>query len=244
VSECQALSQARPRRPCGRSHVPKPIGSVSLLQGKLDLPFKSSMTYGAADKRLLHNEHMATELWQRIKAAREAVGATQNDIAEACSISRNSVSMWESSEPKNRTAPTLANLISLAKLAAKKFHRPLSHVAGWLIDDASNLPPDWVDAADVPDAKETVATKLEAPQSKRGKRLVTHFERLTPAVQAHVLGIVEALAMPASPEYEQWESEQRDFVHSRKAGEPTDDRPRRALRAQDSNSAGKKNAKK
>ncbi len=41
----------------------------------------------------------------------------------------------------------------------------------------------------------------ETALPKRTQRLIDGFHLLTPAVQAHVLGIVEALAMPAHPRY-------------------------------------------
>jgi len=41
----------------------------------------------------------------------------------------------------------------------------------------------------------------ESALPKRTQRLVDAFHLLTPAVQAHVLGIAEALAMPAHPRY-------------------------------------------
>lgn len=45
--------------------------------------------------------------------------------------------------------------------------------------------------------------ETEMPQ--RTRRLVDSFHLLTPAVQAHVLSIVESLAMPAHPRYTQLE---------------------------------------
>ncbi len=86
---------------------------------------------------------MTTTLNQRIKAAREAAGITQQDIARACGISRNSVSMWESADAHG-TTPTIHNLAVVLDLLKAKTGCPVRAIAGWMLDDESTLLPPWL----------------------------------------------------------------------------------------------------
>jgi transcriptional regulator with XRE-family HTH domain len=56
----------------------------------------------------------------------------------------------------------------------------------------------------------------ETALPKRTQRLVDGFHLLTPAVQAHVLGLVEALAMPAHPRYTSLEEKLANATKSQK----------------------------
>lgn len=58
-------------------------------------------------------------MWEKIRTARKDAGVTQEEIAGACEISRNAVSLWESSDPKRRTRPKYKNLRILARLTQK-----------------------------------------------------------------------------------------------------------------------------
>ena len=51
-------------------------------------------------------------LGQRIRAARESAGFTQENLAEAVGVSRTAVARWESDDIE----PKLQNLISIAEL--------------------------------------------------------------------------------------------------------------------------------
>lgn len=58
-------------------------------------------------------------MWEKIRAARKDAGVTQEAVADACEISRNAVSLWESSDPRRRTKPKYNNLRILARLTRK-----------------------------------------------------------------------------------------------------------------------------
>lgn len=83
---------------------------------------------------------MKTELWQRLLAARRRADKTQADIAAACvvelgkNLTRNAVALWESTNPKTRTTPDLAQL----KVVAKETGTDLM----WLVMDGESLDPE------------------------------------------------------------------------------------------------------
>lgn len=59
---------------------------------------------------------MPSELWQRIKAARESAGMHQADIAKACGVSRPAVTQWEAKDPARRNRPNIDQLKIIAKV--------------------------------------------------------------------------------------------------------------------------------
>lgn len=59
---------------------------------------------------------MATELWQRIRAARKAADLRQEDLATPCEVSRSAVAQWESAREDIRTVPSLRQLSIIADL--------------------------------------------------------------------------------------------------------------------------------
>ena len=60
---------------------------------------------------------MASELWQRIRSARQHADLKQDDIAKVCGVTRPAVSLWESKDPTKRTKPDINQIQALAKLA-------------------------------------------------------------------------------------------------------------------------------
>lgn len=78
---------------------------------------------------------MPSKLWQRIKAARSAADLTQAQVAAACGVTRAAVAYWESGDPKNRTHPSVDQLMTLAKLARVP--------PEWLLDDKATPDEVW-----------------------------------------------------------------------------------------------------
>lgn len=78
---------------------------------------------------------MSSELWQRIRAARKYKNLRQQDIAEACGVSRGAVAQWEYEDPLKRTTPSIDQM----KATAKATGVPLE----WLLSDSSNLGDIW-----------------------------------------------------------------------------------------------------
>lgn len=60
---------------------------------------------------------MSSELWQRIRSARQYADLNQDDVAKVCGVSRPAVSLWESKDPSKRTKPDINQIQALAKLA-------------------------------------------------------------------------------------------------------------------------------
>ena len=60
---------------------------------------------------------MASELWQRIRAARQYADISHDDVSKVCGVSRPAVTLWESKDPGKRTKPDINQIQALAKLA-------------------------------------------------------------------------------------------------------------------------------
>ncbi len=86
------------------------------------LTLLSSNSYDYKSKRIFHNDCM-TQLWKKIKSAREAKKLTQQQLADACSppVSRAAVAQWEAppSEEKKPTKPKYENLVTISKMTGK-----------------------------------------------------------------------------------------------------------------------------
>lgn len=76
-----------------------------------------------------------SELWQRLRQARKYADLTQQDLADACSVTRGAVALWEAAEPEHRTKPTTDHLITVSKVTGV----PLE----WLLNDTSDLNAIW-----------------------------------------------------------------------------------------------------
>ena len=76
-----------------------------------------------------------SELWQRIKAARQRAGLRQLDVAAHFEISRTAITQWEAREVSKRTRPDISRLREFAKLT----RTPL----WWLLDDNADPQLPW-----------------------------------------------------------------------------------------------------
>ena len=76
-----------------------------------------------------------SELWQRLRAVREACKLSQADIARKAGLGRAEVSLWEQSNASIRTCPNLNQLRDFSELTGA----PLS----WLVDDNSSINDDF-----------------------------------------------------------------------------------------------------
>jgi len=79
---------------------------------------------------------MASELWQRIKAARRHASLTQDEVAQMLNLTRPAVAQWESKNPETRTSPSRANLNAFSELTGA----PMD----WLTDDGQDATPYWI----------------------------------------------------------------------------------------------------
>lgn len=52
----------------------------------------------------------------RIKAARTEAGLTQQELADACHVTRNAISQWESQDESQRTTPGVTRIQKIAKV--------------------------------------------------------------------------------------------------------------------------------
>ena len=92
---------------------------------------------------------MASELWQRIRAARKYADLRQQDVAQVCGVSRAAIAQWEYDDPQRRTTPSIDQMKALSKLSGV----PLD----WLLNDRANLDDIWQYA------KTSAAPPLAAP---------------------------------------------------------------------------------
>lgn len=97
-----------------------------------------------------------------------------------------------SGRPSTRTAPTVQNLTTLASLAANATGYPVHDVAGWLLDDSSDLAEPWAGRKAAPNRDDNGVAAVYGNQ--RTRDLVAAFSDLDQAQQAHVLALVEALS--------------------------------------------------
>jgi len=73
---------------------------------------------------------MASGLWQRLRAARRYADKRQQDISDACGVSRGAVAQWESAEPGHRTRPGITELMTVSRTTGVPVE--------WLMNDASD----------------------------------------------------------------------------------------------------------
>lgn len=77
---------------------------------------------------------MASQLWERLRAARRFADMTQAQLAAACGVTRSAYAFMESKDPNARTRPSAEQVMAIAKLTRVPVE--------WLLNDA-------VDAGDV-----------------------------------------------------------------------------------------------
>ena len=73
----------------------------------------------------------SSELWQRLRAARELAGKSHQDVATAVGLSEVTVATWESPDPGTRTQPTAQQVMRVAKLCRLPLYL--------LVDDAVSV---------------------------------------------------------------------------------------------------------
>lgn len=97
---------------------------------------------------------MGSELWQRLRAARDHAKVSQQQIADDCGIERASVSQWEARDPDKRNTPGVARLRAYVKLTGA----PLE----WLLNDSVDIDGLWADALGAPDPHDLEAPRRDA----------------------------------------------------------------------------------
>jgi transcriptional regulator with XRE-family HTH domain len=78
---------------------------------------------------------MKSELWQRLRAARDCADLNQADIAKTCGVSRGAVALWESAMEKNRTVPSIDQV--------RKVSKATKIPVDWLLNDAADPSDVW-----------------------------------------------------------------------------------------------------
>lgn len=81
---------------------------------------------------------MASEMWQRIRAARRHARLSQEELGEICDppVSKSAVAQWESKSKDKRTSPKFSNLLAISEATGA----PLE----WLLSDDSDLGSNWM----------------------------------------------------------------------------------------------------
>ena len=57
-----------------------------------------------------------SELWQRLRAAREWAGKSHEDVASVVGLGAQTVALWETEDRATRVAPTAQQVMRVAKL--------------------------------------------------------------------------------------------------------------------------------
>lgn len=120
---------------------------------KRSLLFLSSQSVGYKTEQYFHNAAMASELWQRIKAARKHANLTQQDIADKFGVTRSAVAQWESSDPAKRTRPRFEMLLKISETTGCPFN--------WLLSDESELNETWKTEVLIPEESEITPEELK-----------------------------------------------------------------------------------
>lgn len=146
------------------------------------LPKIASFPYGDKRKMNLHNSGMPSEIWERVRALRKYADLTQQEVANACKISREAVSQWESKDPKKRTTPTNNNLWALLGLVKKKTGRAVS--INWLFNDRYDAASLYTPAADA--RRDEWALTEESTNVQEDADLLRAWVNLPPEVRSHI----------------------------------------------------------
>lgn len=78
---------------------------------------------------------MASQLWQRLRAARKFADLTQAQLAAVCNITRSGYAFFESSDDNSRTRPNTDQIMAIAKLTRVPIE--------WLLNDSSDPGDVW-----------------------------------------------------------------------------------------------------
>jgi transcriptional regulator with XRE-family HTH domain len=72
-----------------------------------------------------------SELWQRLRAARELARKSRDDVGHVVGLNQAVVALWESPDPSSRTQPSAQQVMRIAKLCGLPLFL--------LIDDAVSM---------------------------------------------------------------------------------------------------------
>lgn len=135
---------------------------------------------------------MKSELWQRLRAARDYADKRQEDIAKACGVSRGAVALWERNIPDKRTRPDIRQI----QIVAKETGLPLE----WLLNDS----------ADPSDVWRVGGTEVRAPiaQAAPARALETFVRAVEYEVTERAPTLVSAFNVHIGPVHV-------DFAHGR-----------------------------
>lgn len=78
---------------------------------------------------------MASQLWQRLRAARKFADLTQAQLASVCNVTRSGYAFFESSDDNARTRPNTDQIMAIAKLTRVPIE--------WLLNDTSDPGDVW-----------------------------------------------------------------------------------------------------
>ena len=78
---------------------------------------------------------MASQLWQRLRAARKFADLTQAQLGAACGITRSGYAFFEASDDNARTRPNTDQIISISRLTKVPVE--------WLLNDAADPGDVW-----------------------------------------------------------------------------------------------------
>lgn len=78
---------------------------------------------------------MASEMWQRIRAARREARLTQQQLADKVGVSKAAVAQWEAKSRAQRTTPTTQNLLAIS--------RETGAPVKWLTDNTQSAESSW-----------------------------------------------------------------------------------------------------
>lgn len=101
-----------------------------------------------------------SELWERIRAARASAFMTQEELADMIGVTRPTVGVWETSDPKKRSKPRDRMLRKIADATGAPY--------GWLISDKSEIDADFINQN--PDFNKESLDKRISTQKKNNRR--------------------------------------------------------------------------
>lgn len=119
---------------------------------------------------------------QRIKAARLHAGLTQEQLGEACAVSKSAVSNWETSNFSKATNPTFDNLRCISKVTGA----PVK----WLLDDTVDLDHGWqqrVSDSDIVSFRRSEAVEAVPALTSEEQFLLSSFRMLDQAEQVEAI---------------------------------------------------------
>lgn len=124
---------------------------------------------------------MGSHIRERIKAARNHVCMTQEQLGEMIGVTKSAVSMWETANPEKWTRPSLDNLHALSRITGASIE--------WFLDDSSDINPSWNRPADIL----SMPISRSRPLNKSEEAMML-FRRLSEADQDKVLAYLRIQA--------------------------------------------------